>query len=620
MFLTKSLKCGLFALLTGIAMSKRTGGLGGGSPHEKAHRRALAAKGFEEVGPSSSDDLVAFLVGYQLEFDEQELLAMSLPESNTFRQFHSFNESRSKATSRVIECQQNLETWINASDANIEKKVLSPFGEYLELQGTVYDMTKLLKVQFMDYLNGKTNLKVKGTSESPFRYVPENVKECIGLFSLVKHNDTRFPVAGAVTPLNQPGKTTRHWQHDHNESAIITPRVLSDMFSLPAAQNSSAEQYRIKQAFFQDPTLYTVDVDDLASFQNHYNVNSTPIANVYGSITDATHKNTSSTPRDESNLDSQYLSAMNPGQLDMVNGPWVSADSHFASNNARLSYYVAATENIPMIISVSYGNGAGPDDPMSLFDEISQLNLKHYCTEMGIAAMRGVTVFFSTGDDGAGADKQCMDDFSYGATNYACPYVTMVGATTGYKAGEEVVAQADKTSGITTGGGFSFAFTDQDYDLSWQSDAVQGYLNQTDKLKYNRPAPGFQRKGRAFPDITAPGTNYCVVINGEKSCTVSGTSASTPVMAGITARVANQLGTPLGWINPLLYKNGDKFVDITQGENSSGRSSNGPCKGQEEGTIVGFPALPGWDATSGLGSIAQENGYEIYKAVLSGKL
>ena len=46
----------------------------------------------------------------------------------------------------------------------------------------------------------------------------------------------------------------------------------------------------------------------------------------------------------------------------------------------------------------------------------------------------------------------------------------------------------------------------------WQMAAVRGYLNQTDLLP---PASYFNASGRAYPDISAYGSNYFVYLDGQ---------------------------------------------------------------------------------------------------------
>jgi subtilase family serine protease len=161
------------------------------------------------------------------------------------------------------------------------------------------------------------------------------------------------------------------------------------------------------------------------------------------------------------------------------------------------------------------------------------------------------------------------------------PWVTSVGGTTLTRVGTTTNERVWDTPGDGAGGGgYSQFFKEPSYQQTLPS-SVQGQLN-------NR---------RGVPDVAAaadPGTALAYYVSDHWQM-IGGTSASTPLWAGIIA-VANQMaGHPLGFINPGLYKvamsnkyNQD-FHDITVGDNSS----NG---------VQGAPAVTGWDASSGLGS------------------
>jgi kumamolisin len=133
--------------------------------------------------------------------------------------------------------------------------------------------------------------------------------------------------------------------------------------------------------------------------------------------------------------------------------------------------------------------------------------------------------------------------------------------------------------GGATGGGVSDAF-----DLpSWQQGAgVPASVN-----------PG-GRVGRGVPDVAGdadPRTGYQVEIDGQQA-TIGGTSAVAPLWAGLLALVNQSLGSPVGYLNPLLYgrlAGTGAFRDITSGDNSVGGTT-------------GYAAGAGWDACTGLGS------------------
>jgi len=83
---------------------------------------------------------------------------------------------------------------------------------------------------------------------------------------------------------------------------------------------------------------------------------------------------------------------------------------------------------------------------------------------------------------------------------------------------------------------------------------------------------------------------------------VCGTSEATPLFSGIVALADQEAGHRLGLINPALYSmsaHGDPgIVDVTSGDNSVSFTQNGTLQ-----TVTGFPALPGYDLSSGLGTV-----------------
>lgn len=82
-----------------------------------------------------------------------------------------------------------------------------------------------------------------------------------------------------------------------------------------------------------------------------------------------------------------------------------------------------------------------------------------------------------------------------------------------------------------------------------------------------------------------PTTGYSIRVDGQ-TIVIGGTSAVAPLWAGLIAVANQQLGTPVGFIQPAIYaiKAASAFNDVTQGNNGA------------------FSAGPGWDACTGLGS------------------
>ncbi len=81
-----------------------------------------------------------------------------------------------------------------------------------------------------------------------------------------------------------------------------------------------------------------------------------------------------------------------------------------------------------------------------------------------------------------------------------------------------------------------------------------------------------------------------------------GTSEATPEFAGIVAIAAQAAGRRLGLLNPRLYElarhRSAGIVDITRGDNTVTFTQHGRTF-----TVRGFPAVPGYDLSSGLGTV-----------------
>ncbi|HEU5230122.1 MAG TPA: S53 family peptidase [Ktedonobacteraceae bacterium] len=200
-----------------------------------------------------------------------------------------------------------------------------------------------------------------------------------------------------------------------------------------------------------------------------------------------------------------------------------------------------------------------------------------------ITTQQGWTIVSGSGDNGATdwADLAATKLATTQTVNFPAdvPWVTAVGGTSLHRITNGYNEQAWPGSG----GGVSKFFDEPDYQRAMPQ-SVQTQL----------------ATHRGIPDIAAdadPGTGMAFYIAG-RWLKVGGTSASTPLWAGIIA-IANQVaGHPLGFINPGIYKvaasqqaNMD-FRDITAGNNNV----NAPIQ------VQGFQAISGWDAVTGWGA------------------
>jgi subtilase family serine protease len=239
----------------------------------------------------------------------------------------------------------------------------------------------------------------------------------------------------------------------------------------------------------------------------------------------------------------------------------------------------AVTNHLGQIFSQSW-----EASEVSLADSAGQQEVQTYATfYQQITTQNGVTVVSGSGDQGASDYLTPAMDLSPTPTvgfPDDVPWVTAVGGTSLLPTGSSY----QETAWSGSNGGVSRFFTTPSFQTGLPS-SVQTLL----------------AGHRGVPDVSGnadPMTGMAFYVAGHWDQT-GGTSASTPLWAGIIA-IANQMaGHPLGFINPGLYKLAESpsyqqdFRDITSGNNSV---SQGNIQ------LAGNSATPGWDAVTGLGS------------------
>jgi len=124
------------------------------------------------------------------------------------------------------------------------------------------------------------------------------------------------------------------------------------------------------------------------------------------------------------------------------------------------------------------------------------------------------------------------------------------------------------------------------------------------------PAPAYQRGRVRAPMRAVPDVAWDAALDGGALVYLGGwgifygTSAGTPQWAGVVALADQATRRRLGVINDDAYRLAARrtktpaFHDITTGTNTV----NVLNTGGSIGTIDGYPAVPGWDASTGLGS------------------
>ena len=353
----------------------------------------------------------------------------------------------------------------------------------------------------------------------------------------------------------------------------------------------------------------TMSPADLALYQKTYNIPIHPVdVNIGGNSDDNTCKYLGF-ECGEANLDIQTIMAVAQ-----------NVETTFWSNdkNTLFAHWITDVANAtspPLVHSVSYGE---------LESEAGAPSKQAFTNEAMKLGVRGVSVLVSSGDDGVAGSKArtstglCGYNPQWPATS---PYVTTVGATEGPEVGKDEVACSANNSFayggtfITSGGGFSDTFSLPKY----QTEAVAGFLGNS---KNNTFGPGYNAKGRGYPDVALIGHLYPIFVGGAPEVK-DGTSASTPVMAGIIALVnAKRIaaGKPsVGFANPALYQwagDANIFHDIASGNNAcTAATSLVPTKDVTCCETNGFRAVKGWDPVTGLGSVNAGNMIDAWAAL-----
>jgi subtilase family serine protease len=262
------------------------------------------------------------------------------------------------------------------------------------------------------------------------------------------------------------------------------------------------------------------------------------------------------------------------------------------------------------VISQSFGSGE------EAFHTASSLeNLRHAFVS---AAAGGITVLASSGDGGSENNyKEPVKNpaaipFPSVGWPASDPLVTSIGGTylcldpqTGTTIDDQSPGgQCAKFPGqrevgwVAAGGGFSHVFSKPAYQNTLPAGSTP--------IGAMRGVPDVASQASSVTGVlvrdTAPGATGIACPSGDPCSAgwyvVGGTSSSSPQWSGLVA-IADQIaGHSLGQISPALYdlangpNHGSYFFDVTTGNNSNPSFPD----------IPGYPATPGWDPVTGLGT------------------
>jgi kumamolisin len=410
------------------------------------------------------------------------------------------------------------------------------------VSGTVSSLQKAFHVELKEYSHSGGNFRGRIGAVS----VPSEYADVItGVFGL----DNRRQAEPHFRRLSQPER------HKHNAPVSTSshdPNEVAQIYDYPAGDGTG-------QCIGLIELGGGFQLDDLSTYFSALKITAPQVISV--SVDGGTNSPTTPDSADgEVMLDIEVAGAIAPAAKIVV---------YFAPNTDQgfldaITTAVHDSTNQPSVISISWGSAESnwTSQSMTNFDEAFQS-----------AAAMGVTVCVASGDngssDGVNDGNNHVDFPASSSFTLAC------GGTTLQASNGQIVNETvwdDLPSGGATGGGVSDVFPLP----TWQDG-------------FDVPAPTVQAGGRGVPDVSGdadPNTGYNIRVDGEDAV-FGGTSAVAPLWAGLVARMNQQLGKPIGFLNPIIYAQAVEasgFHDITEGNNGA------------------FTATEGWDACTGLGS------------------
>jgi subtilase family serine protease len=537
-------------------------------------------------GATPSDDPVGFRVYLGLRnVDQAEALAKAVsdPSSSSFHKFMTpgdFRNSFSPSQAQVNE----VRSWLQSQGFSI---VYTPTNNhYVSAEGNAGQVEAAFGVKLNEYsVNGLTlrapasDLTVPASVSSDVVAVlgVDQSSALVGPFNRVDNN---APPSGGFR--NSP-PCSQWWAQNvastlpqyHSQTLPYAPCGYKppQLREAYGADQAGADGTGTTVAIIDAYASPTIESDVNTYIQRNDPTNTLKPGQFTQVVAPGTYRRPENPAQDpqgwygEETLDVEAVHAMAPGAKIV----YVGAPNNYRDLDAAVNHVV--DRRLADIVTNSYGfptEFLPPGYIKPLNDTFIQ------------AALEGITVLFSSGDNGDEVGTRGYRTTDWPASS---PWVTAVGGTS-LAAG---VSAADpgkylfETGWSTTrnrlncsgalgslnnwcqnevylygaGGGASRLFPEP----SWQ----QGVVPSSIAFPSGTWNPPFTRAGRAVPDISAVGDPNTGMLIGQTQSffstgvgygefRIGGTSLSSPLMAGMFA-LAQQLngGSPLGFVNPTLY-------------------------------------------------------------------
>ena len=484
--------------------------------------------GFRSTGAANPNESIEVTITLhpQSPIDEREIIHnITQPKTKITREQA---ESRFSASAASIDRVKKF-----ATEHNLKVESVDPLKRTIVLSGTVSAFNNAFGVSLERFEKGTESYRGRTGPVHIPEEISADVESVLGLDDRpqARPHFRRRQQTGGVGP-RAAGQS-------------FTPDQIAHLYDFPPGQDGSGECIALIELGGGYRT------QDLKTYFNNLKL-SVPKVTAIG-VDGAGNAPTGSAdgPDGEVVLDIEVAGAVAPGATIAV---------YFAPNTDRgfldaIKQAIHDKTHRPSMISISWGaaEAAWTAQAMTAFDSAFQA-----------AAAMGITVCVACGDNGSSDGESSGNHVDFPASS---PFALACGGTKLVASGNKIQAETVWNDGAgqgATGGGYSQQF----------------------------PVPTWQKAvntktGRGVPDVAGdadPQTGYEILVDGTQDV-FGGTSAVAPLWAALIARMNQALGSPVGYLNPVLYSGlGSDFHDVTQGNNGS------------------FKAAKGWDPCTGFGS------------------
>ena len=523
---------------------------------------------------------------------ERQLLAVSDPNSPRYRKYLGAVEAPSLSWP-VRDSVHAVEFWLwkwgMLKDATL-------YGGIFEIDTTVRDAERLLNTTYFMYSDGSREI-----FRTELYYIPDDVASRIDFVTPT----TTFPKPAKTKLSDNSVKQHLKSRKGSPEQVLrqrascraddyVTPTCVRQVYDI----NYNATPNRTTFAVYGTEAA-SYSSSDLLTYLGRYNAPAASAKADYEVIGSGDSSESSDiASKFETALDTQTaLGLAWPAKGMFYNNGGVFGPNAGQTYDPFVQFLqdLINSRHVPSVVSFSESM---PED------QLDPAYAKRLCNMMAQVGARGVSLLFSSGDNGPNGDQPTGTHNAIFEPEFpaSCPWVTAVGGTTNMQdetaATKSTIDVTGRLSYTASGGGFSNLFSMPGYQIRVGSK----YVSRSIPSSYHS-VPGFNPNGRGIPDVSAFSTKFATVVD-DITFPVSGTSASTPLWAAIVTLLndyeASKGRSALGFLNPWLYSLRSGLKDIT-----TGGTNEGSCylvAGCTLSRTLGYNVTAGWDAVTGLGS------------------